>query len=207
MKKLYTILLLRPDDVATNYGQDTFCAHVEGDTVEAALVEAQQAASSADGNDCPEDYYCLFCTDGHVVDYQDGHGGVSDSGRLEENAKPQKNANMRKPDHYKFAGYLEPYLFSNCMAKPVGVAFDYIWRMHHKDTPESNVEKALRTLEQIKEDPNFPFLEGTTLPRGVLAKFRKQQALLLNTIASIKDHATLRLALHECEKLHFLLKL
>jgi hypothetical protein len=76
MEKPYTILLLRPDYVAATFGHDTFCAHVKGKTREAALAEARAAACAADGQDTPDDYYCLFCTDGHVVDYQDGAGGV-----------------------------------------------------------------------------------------------------------------------------------
>jgi hypothetical protein len=65
----YTVLLLRPDYVADTFGQDTFCAHVEGDTAEAALAAARAEACEADGQDDPEDYYCLFCTDGHVADH------------------------------------------------------------------------------------------------------------------------------------------
>ena len=74
--KPYTILLLRPDYVAATFGHDTFCAHVEGPTADAALAEARAAACEADEQETPEDYYCLFCTDGHVKDYQDGAGGV-----------------------------------------------------------------------------------------------------------------------------------
>jgi len=74
--KPYTILLVRPDCVAATFGYDTFCAHVEGQTVEAALDAARASACESDDHDTPEDYYCLFCTDGHVVNYQDGAGGV-----------------------------------------------------------------------------------------------------------------------------------
>jgi hypothetical protein len=63
--KPYTVLLLRPDA----FVQDTFCAHVEGDTAEAALAAARAEACEADGQDAPDDYFCLFCTDGHVIDH------------------------------------------------------------------------------------------------------------------------------------------
>lgn len=74
--KPYTVLLLRPDYVTAAFGHDTFCAHVRGDTPEVALNAARAAACEADNEDTPEDYYCLFCADGHVIDYQDGAGGV-----------------------------------------------------------------------------------------------------------------------------------
>jgi len=75
--KPYTILLLRPDYIASTFGHDTFCTHVEGETATDALIAARKAACEADKSDRPEDYYCLFCTDGHVIDHQDGAGGVS----------------------------------------------------------------------------------------------------------------------------------
>ena len=67
--KPYTVLLLRPDYVADTYGHDTFCAHVEGLTVADALAAARAAVCEADGQETPEDYHCLFCTAGHVIDH------------------------------------------------------------------------------------------------------------------------------------------
>ena len=74
--KPYTVLLLRPDYVANTFGHDTFCVHTVAASTVAALTAARAAACETDEQDVPEDYYCLFCTDGHVVDYQDGAGGV-----------------------------------------------------------------------------------------------------------------------------------
>jgi hypothetical protein len=74
--KPYTVLLLRPDYAAATFGQDTFCAYVEGMTPEDALIAARSAACDEDDTDTPEDYYCQFCADGHIINYQDGCGGV-----------------------------------------------------------------------------------------------------------------------------------
>lgn len=93
---------------------------------------------------------------------------------------------MNKPKHYTFAGHLEPYIFSNYMAKPVGVAFDYIWRLAHKDTAESNIEKALNTLAQIENDACFiEFPQRIKIPSGVLGRFPERQAMALEKISFI----------------------
>lgn len=72
----WTVLLLRPDDIAGTFGHDTFCAHVEGATPKEALVAAQTEACKTDDYEELDNYYCLFCIKGHVVNYVDGHGGV-----------------------------------------------------------------------------------------------------------------------------------
>lgn len=73
----YTILLLRPDYVASNFGQDTFQAWVEADTVEAAETYAQRAAYESDRDDDdivgnPADYYVLAVYEGHLSDLRAG---------------------------------------------------------------------------------------------------------------------------------------
>lgn len=73
--KKYTVLLLRPDYMAATFGHDTFCAYASGATPVEALADARAAAAECDDAD-PEDYYCLLCTNGHIIDYQDGRGGV-----------------------------------------------------------------------------------------------------------------------------------
>ena len=71
----YTVLLLRPDYIASNYGQDTYLAWVEAPSVEEAQVLAQREAyqsdvppddDSHDESSCRPDYYVLFVAEGHV---------------------------------------------------------------------------------------------------------------------------------------------
>lgn len=74
----YTVLLLRPDYVANNYGQDTYLAYVDASTVEAAeqaaQVEARMADLPPDTRDdkdvdgSPMDYHVLFVTEGWLQD-------------------------------------------------------------------------------------------------------------------------------------------
>lgn len=74
----YTVLLLRPDYVASYFGHDTFCARVKALTAAEALVLAQQEACRTD-EICTlnrDDYYCLSCTVGWRKDFVDGGGGV-----------------------------------------------------------------------------------------------------------------------------------
>jgi len=62
----WTVLLLRPDYDADTYGQDTFMTHVQADSAEEAIREAQ---GQAVGQECtPEDYVCLACIRGKHVD-------------------------------------------------------------------------------------------------------------------------------------------
>lgn len=70
----YTVLILRPDYVADNYGQDTFLSHVDEPSVEAAehaarveALTADQLPSERDAEDLPEsfdDYYVLLVVEG-----------------------------------------------------------------------------------------------------------------------------------------------
>lgn len=68
----YTVLLLRPDYVASNFGQDTYLAWVEADDVATAQTLAQREAYRSDvplGDDESanhSDYYVLFVAEGHV---------------------------------------------------------------------------------------------------------------------------------------------
>jgi hypothetical protein len=81
MKKQWTVLLLRPDFVASEFGHDTYCTHVEAKTPSEALRISQEEACITDELDVAQDrdsYYCLFCVEGHVHDYTDGSGGVVD---------------------------------------------------------------------------------------------------------------------------------
>ena len=69
----YTVLLLRPDYLAENYGQDTYMDHVEATTPAGAVDEARGRAVSIDyGADVadatPEDYFALAVFAGHHDD-------------------------------------------------------------------------------------------------------------------------------------------
>jgi hypothetical protein len=77
IKTNWTVLLLRPDYVASEFGHDTLLEHVMATTPPEALQSAQENACIRDDTKSPEDYYCLLCTHGHLQDLSDGHGGVS----------------------------------------------------------------------------------------------------------------------------------
>lgn len=72
----YTVLILRPDYVASNYGQDTFLAHVDAPDVGTAEHDARVEAFNADTppderngeTDAWGDYHVLFVAEGHHND-------------------------------------------------------------------------------------------------------------------------------------------
>lgn len=65
----YTVLVLRPDYMATNYGQDTFLAHVEAAGPAQAQRIARREAAAADRSEVSsEDYYTLLLIEGHHDD-------------------------------------------------------------------------------------------------------------------------------------------
>ena len=70
----YTVLLLRPDYVTSDFGQDTYLAWVEADSVAEAQVLAQREAYQSDvPPDDDEsanhsDYHVLLVVEGHMVD-------------------------------------------------------------------------------------------------------------------------------------------
>ena len=67
--KPYTALVLRPDYMATNYGQDTFLAHVEAASPAQAQRIARREAAAADRSEVSsEDYYILLLIEGHHDD-------------------------------------------------------------------------------------------------------------------------------------------
>lgn len=78
MKLEWTILLLRPDYTADNYGPDTYQAVTTAPTAARALELARKEACEVDKNgpECREDYYCLSCVPGAHIDRADGNGGV-----------------------------------------------------------------------------------------------------------------------------------
>lgn len=65
----YTVLVLRPDYMAANYGQNTFLAHVRADDPALAQRLARQEAAAADRSEAfSEDYYILLTLEGHHYD-------------------------------------------------------------------------------------------------------------------------------------------
>jgi len=77
----YTVLLLRPDYIANDYGTDTFCTWVQAPNVYSAQRAAQREAIVADsdsGNPHEEyirqhmdDYAVLFVADGYINDVKE----------------------------------------------------------------------------------------------------------------------------------------
>ena len=75
-KKPYTVLLLYPDYMTDNFGQDTYLAHVEAGDPESAVVQAQKWAMTANIDpedmglvqDFSEDFFPLFVCEGHRDD-------------------------------------------------------------------------------------------------------------------------------------------
>ena len=64
MKK-YTVLLLRPDYVADDFGTDTYLAQVEADSVGAAVLAAQAEEAEIDDLDLKStDYHPLITIEG-----------------------------------------------------------------------------------------------------------------------------------------------
>lgn len=70
MIKPYTVLLLRPDYMTDNYGQDTYQSWVLAVDVAAAIRAAQEGANASDAAGVeelgsPEDYFVLAVYEGH----------------------------------------------------------------------------------------------------------------------------------------------
>lgn len=63
---LWTVLLLRPDHIASDFGRDTWLSHVTADTAKDAEGIACKEAATADHNIHPDDYYVLFVCRGHL---------------------------------------------------------------------------------------------------------------------------------------------
>lgn len=72
----YTVLLLRPDYMTSDFGQDTYLAHVEADSVAEAQALAQHEAYRSDVPPDDDDhdgsaclgYYVLLVVGGHATD-------------------------------------------------------------------------------------------------------------------------------------------
>lgn len=68
--KKYSVLLLRPDYVAGEFGHDTYYAFITASTITAAVTCAQQHACLADDEpmESTHDYYVLLVLEGHHKD-------------------------------------------------------------------------------------------------------------------------------------------
>ena len=71
MKKKYTVLLLYPDNIASDFGSETFLAHVTSGDAHCAVIAARaQVAEEFDQEDRDntdfDDFYCLAVFEGHL---------------------------------------------------------------------------------------------------------------------------------------------
>lgn len=70
----FTVLLLYPDHIASNYGQETCLMHVKASSPEEARVVAQKEASEECGGliEDPSRWFVLFIAKGHLNDLNPG---------------------------------------------------------------------------------------------------------------------------------------
>ncbi len=73
----YTVLLLRPDYIASEFGKDTYLAYVESCCLKHAVSLARDEAKTSDGWSLdpgdddwvdPQDYHVLLLCRGHLKD-------------------------------------------------------------------------------------------------------------------------------------------
>lgn len=64
----YTVLLLRPDDIADVFGQDTIQCWVSAEDVDQARARARVDAASRGPDDDPLNYFVLGIYQGHLED-------------------------------------------------------------------------------------------------------------------------------------------
>lgn len=71
--KPYTVILIRPDYIAENYGEDFYFAHVEAENPTAAVKAAQIEVVREDGydEDHAENYALVAIFEGHHEDVRD----------------------------------------------------------------------------------------------------------------------------------------
>ena len=68
MKK-FTVILLYPDYIEANYGEETFLVYVEADDIDTAKLHGQQMASElSEGTQSPPDFLVLAVFSGHLDD-------------------------------------------------------------------------------------------------------------------------------------------
>lgn len=67
MKK-FSVLLLLPDSIAENYGQETYLDHVLAKSVKGAVKSAQRKAAKMSSIAAAADFYPLAVFSGHLED-------------------------------------------------------------------------------------------------------------------------------------------
>ena len=66
--KKYTVLLLYPDYIASDYGQETYLAHVEAHSANGAVLVARNEVAGIYGETHGSDFYVLLVIKGHHND-------------------------------------------------------------------------------------------------------------------------------------------
>ena len=64
----YTVILLLPDDIAHNYGQDSYCRHIIAPSPAQAIEIAQRDCAAIDDHDDPDAYFVIACFEGSLRD-------------------------------------------------------------------------------------------------------------------------------------------
>lgn len=65
--KVFSVLLLYPDYIAENYGQETFYEAVEANTSSEAVLALQKRLGDEHETN-PDDFLCLLCIEGQHLD-------------------------------------------------------------------------------------------------------------------------------------------
>lgn len=65
--KMFSVLLLYPDYIAENYGQETFYEAVEANTSSEAVLMLQKRLGDEHETN-PDDFLCLLCIEGQHLD-------------------------------------------------------------------------------------------------------------------------------------------
>lgn len=82
-KQPFTVLLLRPDYMAEEFGKDTFLTHVDAtgrqDAIEAAQIDAHKFDGLGEDGE-PEDYAALLVLHGHHNAVPEGAGNNDAAG-------------------------------------------------------------------------------------------------------------------------------
>ena len=64
----YTVILLLPDDIAHNYGQDSYLRHIVAPNPAQAIEIAQRDCATIDDHEDPDAYFVIACFPGHLDD-------------------------------------------------------------------------------------------------------------------------------------------
>lgn len=74
--QLFTVLMMLPDYIASNYGQETYLAWVAAPNAKkaekVAQVEAQDVLANGGQDAEPDDFFVVFVAHGHIDDVSTG---------------------------------------------------------------------------------------------------------------------------------------